>query len=232
MPEYSLANLRKHVLFRDLSSSEWGHVQSCLKQKAYQKGEMLFDCGGPCERIIIVQSGRVKMFRSNSSGREQTLEVLTSGDTCACNPGVANWNCSVCAQAMTSCRVWYLPRADYARLINSNSKLSNALNHVLACRLNRMNALIEDVSLESSKKRLVKFILGLIDAPECHCQDSDNLALPYNYEEIAHRLGIVRETMTRHLNQLKRQGYIDIKPRQIIVHNRQALEKILQQAGA
>ena len=220
--------LKEHVLFRDLSFHEWKIVRSCLKEKSYKKGEFLFECGEQCERIIIVQSGSVKIFRLSSSGREQTLEILAPGDTCACNPGVLDWSCSACAQAMTPCHVWYLARADYVRLINSNSKLSNSLNHVLAQRLNRLNTLIEEVSLENSKKRLVKFILGMFDAPECRCQKSDCLCILYNYEEIAHRLGIVRETVTRHLNQLKSHGFIDIKPHQIVIRNRQALENILR----
>ncbi|MCR4336982.1 MAG: Crp/Fnr family transcriptional regulator, partial [Candidatus Omnitrophica bacterium] len=194
----------------------------------YEKGEFIFECGEPCERIIIMQSGNIKIFRMSSSGREQTLEILKPGDTCACNPGVLNWKCSVYARAVTACRVWYLARTDYVRLVKLNPKLSQALNQILAQRLCRLNALVEDVSLESSKKKLVKFILGMLEVSEYRCQDRRCICIPYNYEEIAHRLGMVRETITRHLNQFKRQGFIDIKPHQIIVCNRQALLDILQ----
>jgi|GEM_PF-1479880 len=228
MTESTAAKLRKHILFRDLSAHEWESMWLRIREKSYKKGQFLFECGGECERIIIVQSGSVKVFRLNSSGREQTLEILSPGDTCACNPGLMSWQCSACARAMTSCRVWYLARRDYVHLVNSNSKLSKALNLIMAARINRLNSLIEEVSLENSQKRLIKFILGIFDAPECQCQKKDCLNIPYNYEEIAHRLGIVRETMTRHLNQLKRHGYIDIKSRQIVIRNRQALENILK----
>ena len=68
----------------------------------------------------------------------------------------------------------------------------------------------------------------MFDASECRCQDIECICVPYNYEEIAHRLGMVRETMTRQLSQFKRQGFIDIKPHQIIIRNRQALEDILR----
>ena len=220
--------LKEHLLFRGLSIREWENVRTCIKEKSYKKGEYVFECGEVCDRIIIIQSGSVKIFRLNSSGREQILEILEKGDTCACNPGVLDWSCSACARAMTPCRVWYLTRMDYVRLVNSNFKLSNALNHVLAQRLNRLNTLIEEVSLENSQKKLVKFLLGMIDAPECRCQEPNCLSIPYNYEEIAHRLGTVRETVTRHLNQFKRHGWIDIKPHQIIIRDRQALENILR----
>ena len=221
--------LREHLLFKNLSSTEWEYVRSCIREKSFAKGEFLYECGDDCQRIIIIKTGNVKVFRPNSSGREQTLQILMPGDTCACNPGEPSWKCSACAAAMTDCDVWYLSRMDYIYLVNRYSKLSGALNHVLAQRLKRMNSLVEEVSLENSRKRLVKFLLGLFDAPECECRcgQKDCLEVPYNYEEIARRLGVVRETMTRHLNQLKRHRLIDIQPRRIIILNRKALEEML-----
>ena len=124
MTESITVKIKEHILFRDLSSHEWETVRLCIKERSYKKGEFIFECGEQCERIIIIQSGSVKIFRLNSSGREQILEILKPGDTCACNPGLLNWTCSVCARAVTSCRVWYLARTDYVHLVNLNPKLS------------------------------------------------------------------------------------------------------------
>lgn len=219
--------LLKIPLFRDLSLGELKSVKGFLKERAYDKGEILFNEGNPCERVFIVQSGRVKIFRMAASGREQILETLGPGDTCACNPGEATWHCSSSAQALTSCRVWFFSRTHYVQLVQGNSKLSHTLNRIFAGRICQLNALVEEVSLDNPRRRLVKFMLDILNTQECRCEDGKCFCIPFTHEEISQRIGLVRETVTRHLNQLKRLKLIDIKSRQIVILDKKGLKKIL-----
>lgn len=214
-------------LFQSLSPSELDSVQTCLREKSFRKGEFLFMEGQCCERVFIVRSGRVKLFRTASSGREQTLETLEPGDTCACNPGSLKWNCQSSAQALTPCTVWFLNRDDYVRMVQNNSKMSHTLNQLFAERLVNYSSLIEEVSLKDVKKRLVKFLLDMLQENQSKSAGG-MLFLPFTREEIAQRLGTVRETVARYLSQLERAGVIQIKPKQIIVKDKKALAKLLE----
>src|SRR3989338_5939761 len=157
------------VLFRDLPTEEKNAIGKRLREETFKKGEILFSEGTVCERILIVQSGRVKIFRLSSLGLEQILEVLGSGDTCACNPGQAHWSCSSSAQALTDCTVWTLSRFNYIQIVKSNSRLAHTLNRIFAERLCRFSSLIETVSMDDPRKRLIKFILELANHQECQC---------------------------------------------------------------
>lgn len=186
--------------------------------------------GRSCERIFIVQRGRVKVYRTTSAGREQILESLNPGDTCACNPGTREWCCTASAEALADTAVWYLSREDYVRMVESNSKLARTLNHLFAERLQNLNRLVEQVSLMDSKKRLIKFILDLQAdgiAKRKISKSSNVIFIPFTREEIAQRLGIARETVARQLYHLKDSGLIDIKPKQIVVLDREGLDKLL-----
>ncbi len=207
-------------LFNGLSQSDLASVQNCLREKSFEKGEVLFHEGASCERIFVVRTGRVKLYRTSSSGREQILETLEAGDTCACNPGSANWSCASTAEAMTPCTVWFLSRENYVRMVRANSKLSLKLNELFAERLKCFSSLIEEVSLKDVKKRLAKFLLDMAGKDAV-------LAVPFTREEIARRLGTSRETVARHLYQLKREKLIDIKPHQIVILNKEGLSGIL-----
>ena len=216
-------NLKEVPLFSGLSESELSAVSHCLREKSFQKGELLFSEGNSCDRVFVVRSGRVKLYRTASSGREQILETLEPGDTCACNPGTIAWSCSSTAEAVTPCAVWFLSREDYVRMVNSNPKVSHSLNQLLAKRLQCFSSLIEEVSLKDSKKRLVKFLLDMYTE-----QSKDGpLSIPFTREEIAQRLGTARETVERQLTELKQKSLISIKPRQIILQDIQGLKKLL-----
>ena len=196
-------------------------------EKSFGKGEHLHGESDACERIFIVQKGRVKVYRTASSGREQILEMLGPGDTCACNPGTAVWTCTSTAEAVTPCTVWFLSRTDYLRMVQDNSKISQTLNRIFADRLRCFSSLIEDVSLKDAKKRLVKFLLDMLDGKPLALKANDVLFLPFTREEIAQRIGTARETVARYLYQLKRSKLIDIKPHQIIIRNQEGLKKLL-----
>ncbi len=183
--------------------------------------------GDGCERIFVVRSGRVKIFRMASSGREQILEMLGPGETCACNPGAVKWSCSSSAEAATDCDVWFLSREDYVRLVKTNTKLTHALNQLFAERLTRLSCLVQEVSLNDVRKRLVKFLLDMYEDSLIKKPEGDSISVPFTREEIAQRIGSSRETVARYLHGLKREKLIDIKPHQILIRDKQSLEKIL-----
>ncbi|MBI1978360.1 MAG: Crp/Fnr family transcriptional regulator [Candidatus Omnitrophica bacterium] len=228
MPQDKFIFDLKHIpIFQGFSESELHSVKSCLREKNFEKGEILFREGECCNRVFIVQTGRVKIFRTSSQGREQTLETLGAGDTCACNPGSSTWSCSATAEAVTPVRVWFLSRDDYIRMVNSNSKVSHSLNVLFAKRLQSFSSLIEEVSLKDVKKRLVKFILDMLDVNSSRRGEENLISLSFTREEIAQRLGAARETIARYLSELKRDKLIDVKPKQIVILNKKGLESLL-----
>ena len=222
--------LRDISLFRGLSENELDAVRKCLIEKTFKKGQTLFYEGKACERVFVIKSGKVKLYRTSSSGREQILETLAAGDTCACNPGSAGWSCSTTAEALSDCSVWFLSRDNYVRMVQTNSKLSQALNRLFAERLRCFSSLIEEVSLKDVKKRLVKFLLDMFNenrSEPSEQKDQSVLMIPFTREEIAQRIGTARETVARYLYQLKRARLIDIKPHQIIIRDKEGLQKLL-----
>jgi len=220
--------LRSVPFFEGLSDSELEAVEGCLRGKRFEKGQPIFQEGQSCERVFFVRSGRVKIYRTVGNGREQVLETLGPGGTCACNPGRVSWHCSSNAEAIEETEVWFLARAEYVRLVQTNSALSHSLNRLFADRLQCFGSLIEEVSLKDSKKRLIKFLLELLDDSPAKTGLKGLLSLAFTREEIAQRLGIARETCSRQLAQLKDRKLIDLKPSQIIILNRPGLEKILE----
>jgi CRP/FNR family transcriptional regulator len=210
-----------------MSEGELASVKTCLREKSFAKGELLFQEGRACERIFIVQSGRVKLYRTASSGREQILETLGPGDSCACNPGSAAWCCTSTAEAATPCTVWFLSRDDYIKMVQTNLKVSQALTRLFAERLRGFSCLIEEISLKDVKKRLVKFLLDMLAEKKVHGEKEEALFIPFTREEIAQRIGAARETVVRHLYELKRAKLISIHPYQITIRDKAGLEKLL-----
>lgn len=223
-----LSDLKNVQLFRDLSDEEFGEIRGCFSEKSYRKGDMLLFEGNSCERIFIIQSGKVKLYRTSSTGREQVVEILGPGDTPACNPGNVEWSCSFNAQAMTPCTVWVLNREDYGNLVRNNLKVSQTLNQLFAKRLCHFGSLLEQVGLMNVKKRLVKFLFDMHDERAKSKGETGVVFLPFTRDEVAKRLGTARETIARQLSQLQKDGLIKIDEQRIELCDRRALQKLLE----
>lgn len=219
-------SIRDIPFFKGLSTAELASLSQCLREKTFSKGQTVFLEGAECEKIFFVKSGRIKIYRVGTSGKEQVLQILGAGDTCACNPGVSDWHCTSTAEAVADSSVWFLSRDAYVKLINSNAGLAHVLNRLFAERLQCFGALIEDISLKSSDKRLIKFLLDMQEKSPSHSKDV--LAIAFTREELAQRIGIARETAARQLHDLKRKKLIDIKPHQIILRDKEGLRKLLE----
>lgn len=179
-----------------------------------------------CEQIFLVLSGKVKMTRFGDSGREQILEILEPGDSCACHPGVSRWCCSASAEAVTETAVLLLNRHEYTRLVQHNSKVSMALSQIFAQRLRTFSALVDEVSLKDVKQRLATLLLLL--AQERGIPIKRGILIPTNFTraELASRIGASRETVVRYLYELKKEHLIDLKARrQITILNKAKLEQ-------
>ncbi len=221
-------DLKDVPFFSELSASELETAKKCLIEKTFEKGEVLHSEGSECSRVFFVKAGRVKIFRMSSSGKEQIFEILETRDTCACNPGELSWHCTSSAEAVEPSTVWFLSRENYVRMVAHNSKLMHALNELFAKRLQCFSNLIEEFTLKDTKKRLIKYLLDMIPKDKKGLQKSDTLFIQSTREEIAHRLGTARETVARHISDLKQKKLIDVKPYQIIIRDKAALEKLLQ----
>ncbi len=225
----SLIKLRDVPFFSKLSIKDLNHISKCLIEKSYTKGRVLHLSGDECQNITVVMSGRIKVFRTAPSGREQIIEILEPGDTCACNPGAVTWQCSSSAQALTDCRVWVLGRTHYTQLVQNNLNVSQALNQVFAKKMCQLCSFMEDISLNNSKKKLIKFLIDMYEQMIVQGQKIDTFDLLFTREEIAHRIGTTRETVTRHLSQLKRQKIIDVQSKRIGINKIAELQRLLME---
>lgn len=221
-----MASIKEIPLFSALSKIELKNIESRLKEKTFNKGDILFSEDANCRHIFIVQSGRIKLYRTAAAGREQIFEILDPGDTCACHLASANCTCPLTAEAEVRSKTWLLSRNDYSKLVNSNTKTLWSICDIFIKRNQTLNNLVEEISLKDARKRLIKFLLDALEKKSTNTKE-DVLFIPFTREDIAKRLGAARETITRYLSQLRKLKLIELKPYQIIILDKEGLRKFL-----
>ncbi len=209
--------LRSLPYFRPLDEATLASIAAVTVRRLYQPDEVIFLEGEPCAGLFAVHSGHVKIYKVSPEGREQILTIIGPRDSFNDvavfdgGPNPAN------AQAMDATQVCVIERPALVSLFDRYPKLAQAVVAVLAARCRMLVGMVEDLSLRSVTGRLAKLLLDQA------AQGQD--AVPLTRQQMAARLGTIREMVSRALRELEDEGLVSRDGRQIVIADRAALER-------
>jgi len=71
------SELKKQMLFSDLTDAELGLMAQKITVENYPKGKPIFTEGEPTKGIYLVKSGKVEISKTTADGWKQTLAILS-----------------------------------------------------------------------------------------------------------------------------------------------------------
>jgi CRP/FNR family transcriptional regulator, dissimilatory nitrate respiration regulator len=200
---------KEFSLFANLDEAGCSQVTAYGRVQKYRKGQLLFQEGEPAKGLFLIRSGAVKIFKESESGREQILSILRTGDSVAELPLFDNQPYPASAAAQEDTNLLFIPRAAFEELLGRNPKLAPAVIGALAKRMRTLVELIADLSLRQVRQRLARYLL------EEASRQGGKFRLELTNEELAARLGSVRDVISRTLSGLQNDGLILVQGRTI-----------------
>ncbi|MBT9536948.1 MAG: cyclic nucleotide-binding domain-containing protein, partial [Nitrospirae bacterium] len=76
----NISELKKQILFEDISNSELEKLAKVIKEVSLKKGEFLFKEGEDTKGIYMIRSGKIEINKVTPDGWKQTLAVLSTGN--------------------------------------------------------------------------------------------------------------------------------------------------------
>jgi CRP-like cAMP-binding protein len=209
--------LKAQPYFRPLTDREINSLARSLIERTYAKDEMVFMEGEVCQGLYMVRDGVVKVFKLSPEGREQILAYVPAGGSfneVAVFDGGANPAHVSAMEPVTLCIV---PREVLIELIQQRPEVALAIIQNLGARLRQLVGLVEDLSLRQVTARLAKLLLETADGRE----------RVLTQQEMAARLGTVREMIGRSLRQLEERGLINVTHGRTVILDRNGLEALV-----
>ena len=200
-----------------LGVAEFTRLGHTVVERQFEKDEVIFLEGEPCQGLFIVREGSVKIYQLSPEGREQILSFIKPGDSfneVAVFDGGTNPANTVAAE-ITS--LWIVPRSAIVELIQTNPAVALVVIQNLGARLRHLVGLVEDLSLRQVSGRVAKLLLEMAATEE----------RALTQQEMAARLGTVREVIGRSLRQLETRGLIKTERGKVVILDRDELEKLV-----
>ncbi|MFN7998716.1 MAG: Crp/Fnr family transcriptional regulator [Bryobacteraceae bacterium] len=207
-------------LFSNLSAVETQALAQRAVEKRFEAGEMFFWEGEPCAGIFLILQGSVKIFKTSPNGREMMLSLEAAPCTVAELPLFDGGPYPASVRAVQPVIAYFINKADFQSVCREFPGIALEVLAVVGRRLRHLVQMVEAITFGSVTQRLARMLL---DASKQ--AGSDEFILPLTHQEMASRLGTVREVVSRNLARFKAAGLIQIQERQVAVLHRAGLER-------
>jgi CRP/FNR family transcriptional regulator len=209
--------------FGSLSDSAYNALADIAESCHFEAGKMIYLEGDEARLLFVIEEGWVKSIRTTREGREQALAFFQPGEmfgNIAALPG------DVYPDTVTTLEpvaIWKFPVEKFAGLIAHHSDLALAVIRYMDSRVKYFVGLVEDLSLRNVESRLANTLLR-----HARLQDG-KLIVPRRpwttFDEMAIRLGTVRDVLSRGLKTLEGEGLLKVEKHAIIILDREGLSK-------
>src|ERR1043165_1928388 len=182
---HALEILRRVQIFSGLTETELQFLAERAVPRNYRKGELLFMEGDPCTGLFVIQSGRVRIFKSSPNGREQVLAVEGPGSSVAELPLFDGGNYPAATAALEDSSIYFIGKQDFHSLCLVHPQVPLKVLKVVGARLRRLVGIIEELSFTTVRSRLAAFLFRLAQHEGRHGAEGIEITLPANNQELA-----------------------------------------------
>ena len=211
-------------LFAALSEAELQVLAQRAIERRFDAGEILFWEGDACAGLFLIVEGSVKLFRTSTGGREVVIAIETAPSTVAELPLFDGGPYPASVRAVEPVVTLFLDKTDFQQACRQYPDVALKVLAVVGRRLRHLVGLVESIAFGSVTQRLARLLL---DASKT--AGNATFELPLTQQELAARLGTVREVVSRNLARFRAGGLVRVQGRQVQIVNRPGLE---QEAGS
>lgn len=166
--------------------------------------------------LWMLEAGALRISRISGAGKSVVIEVLEAGDLAGLAAAISDRPYETGAETAAACRLRFLPRTEFFRIACKDAQCSSEIALLLAAELAGVHRLIGNTILaRSGSTRLAKFLLRASSAELTRL----------THVELAGRIGVSRECVSRHVRDLKASGAISPERGCLAVRNRELLKR-------
>jgi len=224
------AFFRKFPLFADLDERELSAIAAVAKPRRYAKDDVVFYADESGDVFCLIREGQVKVTMISPEGKEIILSLLGPGDFFGEMALLDNEPRSATVVATEPLELYTIFRNDFLQILSENFDITKKVLAEISKRLRSASSRIESLATMDVYGRLARFFL---DAAKERGKILDNgyvAVIRPTHQAMANMIGTSRETVSRLIHDLMRQGLL-ISEGKTIYLKKTALDQFREEAS-
>lgn len=194
--------------------------------RLYKKKDIIMQERQYPRYLFLINSGLVKVFKSNEEGKEFITEMHKAGDYFGYQALLEDRPYSESAEAIEDTEIVLIPKEDFLRLLHSSRQIALKFVKMLSNNLAETEQKLLDMAYNSVRKRVAQALIYVKDKYTSEEPVSAKPVIAFKREDIANIAGTSTESAIRALSDFKSEGLIDIKGSSITLLNPEKLERM------
>jgi len=216
----ALGVLARLPLFEGVSRPHFSEVIRHARTLHYQRAQVVAKRGEMVPGLFAVAYGMVKLTLHGATGAEKVLQLVGPSQTFGEIALFRQQPLPLDAVAVVDTGLVLVPAATLLALIDRDAHFARGMVASLCQRIHAMVSDFEATSLHGASGRLAAYLESLAESP-----DTVRVTLPAAKKLIAARLGMTKETFSRALRELAREGLVRVTGRSIELLDRARLAR-------
>lgn len=210
----------KHCgLFEQLSKDQIELIESRSRVRKFSKGSVIYLPSDQSDSVMLVVSGRVKLYHLTPDGKQALLGLIDPGELFGELAILENAQREEFAECMEPAEVVAIPRSVMQQLMEAHPEVSLGVTRLIGLRQRRIERRLKSLLFRSNRERLVHLLVELIEKYGDSVPEGIRIGIRLSHQDLANIIGSTRETVTVLLGELGSDELIVVKKRKIIVPN-------------
>lgn len=192
-------------------------------ERAFSENGCIFSEGESAEYLPTVLSGRIKMVRYPTLGKEVIIGTFGPGEIFAIPPALDGKAFPATAVAMEKTRILFVPRPRFLELMRESDEFSAVIMNRVCGILRDRSETIQILSTASAEQRVGKVLLSLVDGNP----DRLPFKVTLRRQDIAEMAGLTLESAIRSIRKLADRGLLRIVRGKIILDETDGLRRFI-----
>jgi len=181
-------------------------------------GEVIVRQGEAVTSLFLVTTGAVRLSSVTASGQEVVVGLLCGGDLFG-ESALLGHPSQVRAQAVGPTMVLALPISSLRAILERNPETAEQLLRLIAARLHRTSAALEDALVADVPTRVAGRLRELATDHGVPGPAGVRLRVPLTQDELARMVGASREAVNRTVGALISRGLLQTQGRTVVIRD-------------
>jgi CRP-like cAMP-binding protein len=221
--------LRWAAPFRSLDEASTAKIAAHSHSRSFRRGAVIFRKDQAVEELIVVRSGRVKLFLASPKGQKLLLDIAQQGDILG-DVGVLDGRThSIDAVALEPTEVIVVERDAVIEAAKHHPSVTSGIVEALSRRVRRTTEILEGTLFFDASTRLLQNLERLAQAyGEQHARGL-RINHRLSQEMLGQAIGVSRETVNKQLNEWREQGLLEVGRGFVVLHDLARLQTIVRE---
>lgn len=204
-------------------------LKAAGRQIGVRRGQVLIGRGAASSDVFLIEQGRFSVVLYSSEGREVAIRELVEGDIVGELAALDHRLRSSTVVAVEDARLWAVPSPRFHAILLQNPLAAMELVALFTAQIRRLTDRIFELSALSASQRLHCELLRLA-RPNLRSSETAVIERAPTHEQLAQRIGVRREAVTRELLALDRAGVLHREGRALVVPDFAQLQALVDVA--